>query len=77
MAEERWVLDATLVDGTEDDIGMYPFCPIAEDGSVMVGMTFVSSEPPGPFAGVVHFDGQEACEAWCEAHPELLERLRA
>jgi hypothetical protein len=73
---EMWVLDATLA----GDGPPYPFVPVEVDehglpSGFLVGMTFVSDCPPGEFVGVIHADGDEACEAWVEEHREFLATL--
>lgn len=62
---ERWVIDAAM-----SDPPLFAFCPLREDGAVLVGMTLVINEPPGPFAGVYHRDGEEAAEAWLEEYAD-------
>lgn len=78
MAEEMWVLDASIAGQMEDEVGVYPFCPLEGDPegefSVVVGLTLVTDKPPGKFVGIVHRDGQEAAEAWAEAHKDYLDR---
>lgn len=73
MLWPRWVLDATQ----DDETGIHCFCPIDDDGSVVFGMNLLSDRPPDGAAcvGVVHLDGQEAADAWCENHQELLFEL--
>ena len=73
MPWDQWVMDATLNDGESP----YLFCPIQSDGTIVTGMNVVTDKPPGRFVGIVHADGQEAVEAWCEAHPEAVEQLSA
>jgi hypothetical protein len=71
---EHWVVDATASDGMEA-AGLYVFCPIVEGDpgqtEVMVGLSFISSEPPGPLCGIIHEGGEEAAQAWARAHPDL------
>lgn len=75
-----YVLDATL-----DEPGA-PHCfvpvelgPDGEVESIVFGMNYLSSDPPngGRFVGVIHADGQEAVDAWCEANQEEVDRLAA
>lgn len=68
---DKWVLDATLY---QEDRPL-AFCPIEEDGSVIVGLTFLGSTPPGTMVAVYHADGQDAVESWMESHPEVLAQL--
>jgi len=73
------MLDCTF--DTEDS-GLWCFCPVTldDDGhvtSIVTGMNFLSDSPPGRFIGVVHENGQEACDAWCEAHRDVIDRLIA
>lgn len=67
-----WVLDATNDDGTPP----HCFCPIEGD-DVVFGMNLITDRPPGRLAGVVHMDGQDAAEAWCHEHAEVIEQIRA
>ena len=64
----NWVIDAS-----QDLEGAYCFVPIEDDGSLVVGMNFISRKCPGKLAGVVHEGGQDAVEKWCEKHPEWKE----
>lgn len=79
MAWERWVIDATM--GCMD--GLFTFCPIEGDidseYSVVTGMNYVSDVPPkwGKVVAIVHTDGQEAVEKFCEENAIKLEALRA
>lgn len=75
---DRWVLDVSNdVCSPADRDGDTPraFCPLDEDNNVLVGMTYVSDLPPGSLVGVFHQGGREACEAWCEEHPEDYARI--
>ena len=70
--QEQWVLDATI--GCRD--GLFCFCPIEGDISgdynIIVGMNVISDKPPGRLVAIVHADGQEAVEAFCEKYAEEL-----
>lgn len=73
---EQWVLDATM--GCRD--GLFCFCPvegdISGDHSIVFGMNFISDKPPGKLVAIIHADGQEAVEAFCEKYAEELNSLR-
>lgn len=78
---EPYVLDCTLETGAD---GLYCFCPVETDEggeitSIVVGLNYLSTSPPdrGRFIGVVHADGQEACDAWCASHQDVIDRLVA
>lgn len=71
-----------VIDVTHDDGEMLCFCPIERgpDGgieSIVTGMNYLSLEPPADWkiAGVVHADGQDAVEAWCETNAGRLTAL--
>jgi len=76
---DRWVIDATM--GCHD--GLFTFCPIEGDiegeYTVITGLNVVSSAPPkwGKVVAIVHADGQEAVESFCEENARYLEALRA
>lgn len=70
MNYEGWVLDATLDDGS----GLHCFCPVEGD-DIVTGMNLLTDVPPGPLVGVIHADGQEAVEAWCEEHADMVDRI--
>jgi len=53
------------------------FGPDGEIDSIVLGMNYITSEPPGRLVGVIHADGQEACDAWCDANQDEIERLFA
>jgi hypothetical protein len=77
---EEWVLDASC--GYAG--GMFTFCPIegysdiAEDYKLVVGMNYMSDRPPkwGKLVAIVHRDGQQAVEDFCETYAEQLEALK-
>lgn len=69
---DKWVIDASM--GVPAD-GLFCFCPIEfnADGSVksiVTGLNVLTQKPPhdGEFIGVVHQDGQEAVEQFCEKY---------
>ena len=79
MNWKQWVLDATMgYDG-----GMFTFCPVEGDinseYTVVTGMNYLSDEPPEgcKVVAIIHADGQEAVEAFCEKYATELETLRA
>lgn len=78
--DEFFVLDASIDDGD----GIHCFVPVTFDDageveSLVLGMNYISRDPPsrGVFVGVVHLDGDEACDKWCRENGEELERLRS
>lgn len=75
---EPYVLDATLDYGD----GLHCFCPVVldEEGiveSIVVGLNFISTDPPkgGRLVGIVHMDGNDAVNAWCDQNRDELDRL--
>jgi len=77
---DNYVLDCSFDTGD----GMWCFCPIEMDAdgnvtSIITGLNFLSDSPPkgGHFVGVVHQDGQEACDEWCEKNRAVVDRLLA
>lgn len=77
---DAYVLDATLLN---DEDGLLCFCPVELDESgevtsIMTGLSYLSDTPPDGtrFLGVVHGDGQDACNEWCAANADVVERLR-
>jgi hypothetical protein len=68
-AYKRWLLDATF----------WPqrvFVPIGDDDSLILGINLMAEWPPGHFAGVIHADGQDAVDSFCDEHlVELAEML--
>lgn len=71
MTWDNWVADVSLADGQDE--GLFCFVPLDGDPhgehSLVVGLNYLSNKPPGKLIGVVHMDGQEACDEWCAAHP--------
>lgn len=61
MADYGWVIDASV-----SDPPLLAFCPLEEDGAVVVGLTFVSTEPPNGerVVGVFHPDGADQALEW-------------
>ncbi len=57
----EWVIDVTFWPSTG-------FCPL-DDGSVVVGMTYIADRSPGKLVGVFHHDGEEAVDGWVADHP--------
>lgn len=75
MSPRVWMIDA----GMSRD-GLLCFCPVELDAdgeieNIVVGLSFLSDKPPNgeKCLGAFHPDGQEACEAWCEANREALD----
>lgn len=65
MPWKNYVLDVSMI---HNDIPCW--CPIEDDGGVVVGMNLIQSKCPGKMVGVFHPDGQEAVEEWCAANSE-------
>ena len=64
---EKWVIDASMG---------YPFCFCPLDGDdIVTGMNMLG-EPPGELVGVVHPDGDEACNEFYEAHKAEIDAMR-
>ena len=66
MSDKLWVIDATM--GVR--AGMFCCCPVELDArghieTVITGMNFLG-DPPGRVIAVVHADGNDACEEFCE-----------
>jgi len=78
MGWDRWVLDASM--GGRD--GIFTFCPVEGDltgeYTVITGMNFVSDRPPegGSLVAIIHPDGQEAVEHFCQRYAVELAALR-
>lgn len=78
MGWKQCVIDASMpVRG-----GMFNFCPIEGDIDgefcVVTGMNYLSASPPAglEFVAVIHPDGQEAAERFCEEHRDALRDFR-
>ena len=67
---EQYVIDGTI----DTDEGVYCFCPI-ENGHVVTGISILASEPPGKVVGVIHFDGEQAAEAFYQAHKAVIDNM--
>ena len=60
------------------DVSFDPPCFVPyerETDRLVIGMNLVSNAPPGKLIGVIHQDGQEAVEKWCEDNPDEIARL--
>ncbi|HET9819608.1 MAG TPA: hypothetical protein VFP92_10625 [Rhodanobacteraceae bacterium] len=68
---ENWVLDVTH--GHEP----MAFCPIEDNGTIIIGLTMISGKCPGRFVGIVHFDGDDAANAWLAEHSAIVDELAA
>jgi hypothetical protein len=62
---ENWVIDATMG---------YPFCfcPVRGDlhgeFEIVTGLNMIAAKLPGKLVGVVHADGQQAVDEFCEKY---------
>lgn len=78
--KDTWVVDVTLVHDGEADRGLLCFIPYDEvTGDLIVGLNFLTtleSFDKGILRGIVHLDGQEAVESWCEKYPELTKAIK-
>jgi len=74
---DKWVVDATM--GAPG--GLLCFCPVEcdEDGdisSVITGMNLIADMPTeGDVIAVIHADGNEAVERFCDEHSDIMDRL--
>lgn len=66
-----WVLDVTFWSPDSP----LAFCPMDNDGGIVVGLTVLANVPPGRMVAVYHADGQQQVDQWMERHPDVLERL--
>lgn len=70
MPWDNWVLDATM--------GWPPcFCPVeltdeGEIKSIVTGLNVIGTPPEGRVIAIVHADGQEAVDEFCEAYKDEL-----
>lgn len=72
MPFETWALDASAANSEE----VRTFVPIDMDtGEIFLGMSYIGMNPPGVLVGIIHHDGDEACEKWCKEHPEIVSEL--
>lgn len=75
-----WVIDAISDEFAE--FGQYVFCPVemtseGEITKIYTGLSLIAEWPEhGEVVGVIHDQGQEAVEAWCKAHPEVMEKIK-
>ena len=71
---KKWLLEARDYEEGEP----LCFCPIEDNGNILIGMAYLSSCPPegSEFVGVFHQDGQKVCEKWCEEHEELIKLIK-
>lgn len=75
MDDRNFVLDATM--GLRGGMGC--FCPVemndaGEITAIITGMNYISACPPngGKLIAIVHEDGQDAVEHFCEVHAEFI-----
>jgi hypothetical protein len=68
---DKWVLDATL-----SNAEALCYIPIENDKTLVTGMNFITGPrclpKEGKVVGVVHLDGQEACDKWYQDNQHLL-----
>jgi len=76
----QWVIDATLYN--END-GMLCFVPIenahTDQETLVLGLNILSDLEHfdhGKVIGVIHLDGQEAADIFCNEHPEIIENIK-
>lgn len=76
MSWTRCVIDASMGVALGNSRA-FCFCPLGDDGRIVTGMNYVSETPPAgmQLVGVVHEDGQEACEWFCKLHKQELDDL--
>ena len=60
----NWVMDVTHEDG------IYCFCPINDDNSIVVGMNVITDRCPGNLVGIFHEGGQDAVGEWEKLNPD-------
>ena len=72
MSWTEYVIDGTMDAGE----GMFCFCPVDGDDFV-TGMNYISNRPPDgtKLVGVIHFDGQEAADAFYEKHRKAIAKM--
>jgi hypothetical protein len=71
-----------VIDASLSRDGLFCFCPIEgdidKDFSVVTGMNFLGSKPDDmKLVAVIHPDGQEAAEKFCNQWREQLDALKA
>lgn len=73
-----------VVDVTFGGDGIFCFVPVefgpgGEVESLLIGMNYLSSEPPhgGRVVGIIHSDGDDAVETWIAGHPVEYARIAA
>lgn len=65
---ENWVMDVSY------ESEPYCFCPIKNDGSIVVGMNVIADRSPGNLVGIFHTDGQGAAKNWEQKHLDWYEK---
>jgi hypothetical protein len=79
QAWEQWVIDASMAEPYRE--GFACFCPlegdIDGDFKIVVGLSVFSDVTPhaGKMVAVVHSDGQQAVEEWCDRNADFLAAL--
>jgi hypothetical protein len=65
---KEWLIDIGL---SHFDDGCVCFVPYErETGTIVFGMNMISDKSPGKLVGVLHPEGQDAVEKWCEDNPD-------
>lgn len=77
---KNWVIDASMSEPRVN--GQACFCPIEGDldgeYAIVTGLSIFTDKVPhdGKCVAIVHDDGQEAVEAWCERNAEWLDDFK-
>ncbi len=68
---KNWVLDVT--NGCESPL----FCPIEDDGTIVIGMNILSNKCPGKLVGIFHTSGVALAQQWMEENGAVLDDLKS
>ena len=81
MKYSDWVVDITRF---EEGKGIYCFVPVenaeSENPTFITGFSVITSLDGfdrGRIRGIIHEQGQEECDKWCEAHAITYESIMA
>ena len=66
----NWVMDVT------HEKPPFCFCPIEDDGSIVLGMNLIADRCPGELVGIFHEGGQDDVENWEKKHPTWHKKYR-